>query len=683
MKADRVPVTGTLTEDGLDIWGVLGCENSKFHSSLVSSPLKLDVTSPLVAAMATCHTLTNIEGKLTGDPLDLTMFEATQWDLIEPGQDTNRYDMLTPTVVKPIRKEYQDKTKWVGGLDMETSEIPYEIGIVRQFPFSSSRQCMTVIARTLGSNHMTLYCKGAPEKISCLCRPNSIPEDFGSVLMNFTSAGYRVIALSYKPMDLKFNWLQAQKIKREQVETDLEFIGLLITQNMLKPESLPVIQELTAARIRCVMATGDNILTAVSVARNCGMVLPNEWVIQVKAQAPDETHSSRITYKILDTTVENSYAYSDCMSIMECEKWHFALDGKSWAAVCSHFPELLPYILTKGIVFSRMGPDQKTQLVEYLQNLDYIVAMCGDGANDCGALKAAHIGISLSEAEASVAAPFTSQIANIKCVLHLIREGRCALVTSFGVFKFMALYSLIQFISVLLLYMHGTMLGNVQFLYIDLVITTTLAVVMGRTGPTSKLVPQRPLGSLVAAVNVIPLLLQIVLTLVVQVAALYFLIQQDWFQPISPKDGEELIQCWENTSVFCVSCYQYLILATIYSKGYPYRNPFYTNSLFLLTLLSLTVFTTFLLVNPIDPLAEFFELMPLGEHKDMKHFRLWLLVLPLIHLISALIIEVYIANTKWLKDLVHFLTRKRVPKNKYKRVSEMTPTKLHWIAEIT
>lgn len=42
--------------------------------------------------------------------------------------------------------------------------------------------------------------------------------------------------------------------------------------------------------------------------------------------------------------------------------------------------------------------------------------MCGDGANDCGALRAAHAGISLSEAEASVASPFTSKRPNIQCV---------------------------------------------------------------------------------------------------------------------------------------------------------------------------------------------------------------------------------------------------------------------------
>ena len=51
----------------------------------------------------------------------------------------------------------------------------------------------------------------------------------------------------------------------------------------------------------------------------------------------------------------------------------------------------------------------------------YSVGMCGDGANDCEALKAAHSGISLSEAEASVAAPFTSRANNIECVVTLMR----------------------------------------------------------------------------------------------------------------------------------------------------------------------------------------------------------------------------------------------------------------------
>ncbi len=110
--------TGTLTEDGLDMWGIQRAEdgrydhNSKikiksinrtfsvvfewslqafkclswpknlfprFHHSEEKADDKSLVTTKFVSCMATCHSLTKIEGQLSGDPLDLKMFEATGW----------------------------------------------------------------------------------------------------------------------------------------------------------------------------------------------------------------------------------------------------------------------------------------------------------------------------------------------------------------------------------------------------------------------------------------------------------------------------------------------------------------------------------------------------------------------------------------------------------------------------
>ncbi|CAF1508707.1 unnamed protein product, partial [Didymodactylos carnosus] len=74
----------------------------------------------------------------------------------------------------------------------------------------------------------------------------------------------------------------------------------------------------------------------------------------------------------------------------------------------------------------------------------YYVSMCGDGANDCGALKAAHAGISLSTADASVASPFTSKTPTIECVPTVIRP----LVSIFGHLSICAAFQAFTFIYV-------------------------------------------------------------------------------------------------------------------------------------------------------------------------------------------------------------------------------------------
>ena len=66
--------------------------------------------------------------------------------------------------------------------------------------------------------------------------------------------------------------------------------------------------------------------------------------------------------------------------------------------------------------------------------ISYIVGMCGDGTNDCGALKTANTGISLSTAEASVASPFTATEQNIQCVPTLIRYDTMHMISDWAQF---------------------------------------------------------------------------------------------------------------------------------------------------------------------------------------------------------------------------------------------------------
>ena len=160
--------------------------------------------------------------------------------------------------------------------------------------------------------------------------------------------------------------------------------------------------------------------------------------------------------------------------------------------------------------------------------------MCGDGANDCGALKAAHAGISLSEAEASVASPFTSKRPNISCVPDLIREGRAALVTSIGIFKYMAGYSLTQYATVIFMYEFDTNLTDLQYLYIDLFLITVFAFFFGMTKAyEGELAKRPPNSSLVHIIPIMSLLLQLMLIVPFQMGALFYTQGQDWFVPFN------------------------------------------------------------------------------------------------------------------------------------------------------
>ncbi|VVC96464.1 unnamed protein product [Leptidea sinapis] len=353
--------TGTLTEDGLDLYAVIPSHQDERFGRCVDDINLLPAKSPVVQALASCHSLTSIQGQLKGDPLDLKMFEFTQWVLEEPGPENTR------------------------------------------FHFSSSQQSMGVIARVLGQPSMVYYVKGAPEKIAGMCDALTLPDNFNTVLNEYTSNGFRVIGLAYKKLDRKMKWVDAQRVKRDMLEHGMTFLGFLVMQNSLKPET-------TQPQQKVVLVT-PGLQTLADQRPPLSMEVIGEG-------GPPK---------------------------MPLDDYVIAMEGRTWAVVRAHYPEFMPTVLSKGMIFGRFGPDQKTQLITSIQGEGLIVG-----------------------------------------TEYKMRE-----VVGFGrAMRTQHFVRYLQFYSIL---------GNNQFLYIDLVLTTALALSLGRAGPGPLLTRRTPPVSLVAA----------------------------------------------------------------------------------------------------------------------------------------------------------------------------------------
>lgn len=622
------------------MWGVVPKSSTNQFQIPLRDVLRLPFDHFLFG-MVTCHSITVLNGIMMGDPLDLKIFQSTGWSLEDSKNipEEEKYGTIYPIILRQPKSYINDLPEsnvstgreisrqssvedLLATVGLTQAQKHFDHGIVREFPFTSALQRMSVITRCLSAHLFNVYTKGSPEMIKQLCKPQSLPEGYSQQLSIFAKKGYRIIAIAFKSLDPKVNYTKIQRFSREDVENDLEFLGFVILENRLKPDTSEVINTLNTAKIRTIMITGDNILTAISVARDCGIVNSSQAVITVHADPVNKSehnyddsngHNIKMSgdqnrqYKLqytLDTgsnicasyqlfnngngnlflpesTVSNCSVEShmnlpritsknsienDCnksynesivnlsnslasvettdtwthndttdvhveleTNIMQENKWQqqytFAMDGKTWQILKDHFPEQLGIILTRGSIYARMSPEQKQALVMELQNLDYCVAMCGDGANDCGALKAAHAGISLSETESSIASPFTSNNSTISSVIHVIKEGRAALVTSFGIFKYMAAYSLVQFISVMILYSIDSNLTDKQYLYVDLGLISIFAFFFGKTESyDGNLVNQVPLSSLISLTPLSSLLLHLATVTIFQVTGRCYLV---------------------------------------------------------------------------------------------------------------------------------------------------------------
>jgi cation-transporting P-type ATPase I len=239
-------------------------------------------------------------------------------------------------------------------------------------PFRSGRS----FSASVSDDELTV--KGAPEVVLAACQ--DVDADIENTVRQLAAEGLRVIAVarrSLSPQQAKL--VQADEDAVADLADDgLSLAGFLGLSDTPRAEAPGLLAALAEREVGIRLITGDHPITATAIARELGMPVTPEQVIS----------------------------------------------GAEWDALSRKDQERA---VAERVIFARMSPENKVQIVQTLERVGKVCAMVGDGSNDAAAIRAATVGIGVvarGSDPASVAADVVLVDARIEALLHAIEEGR-------------------------------------------------------------------------------------------------------------------------------------------------------------------------------------------------------------------------------------------------------------------
>ncbi|MFZ5989948.1 MAG: calcium-translocating P-type ATPase, SERCA-type [Bacillota bacterium] len=335
-----------------------------------------------------------------------------------------------------------------GGLTQESLNENYFR--VDELPFDSDRKCMSVIC----DNHKGetfVFTKGAAdviiEKCSRIYTSKGIAELDESSRKRVLKINDDMAKEALRVLGVAFRRLNSRSYKRNDVENDLVFVGLIGMIDPPRREALDAVRKCRLAGIKPVMITGDHKITATAIARELKIALDGDKVL----------------------------------TGADLEK----MDDRKLQAVASDVS-----------VYARVSPKHKLRIVKALKKLGHIVAMTGDGVNDAPAIKEADIGVAMGITGTDVTKEASSMILmddNFATIVAAVEEGR---VIYNNIRKFIR-YMLSCNIGEVLTMFIGMLLGlplpllPIQILWVNLVTDGLPAIALG-LDPAEKDIMMRP-----------------------------------------------------------------------------------------------------------------------------------------------------------------------------------------------
>jgi len=329
-----------------------------------------------------------------------------------------------------------------------------------EVPFDSERKMMTTV--NLLGGKKAAFTKGAAENLLPLCSRIHVDKNIAALdeaqrqkamdaYHAMMDGGMRVLAFAYKDYPSPSPLPQGERVNSEEIEKDMVFLGLIGLEDPPRPEVSGAIAKCRQAGIKVIMITGDASRTALSVAKEIGLVTGEPLIIE-----------SREFQSISDAELRES-------------------------------------LKAPEVIFSRMTPKHKMRIVTVLKEEGERVAVTGDGVNDAPALKKADIGIAMGITGTDVAKEASDMVLlddNFATIVNAIEEGRAVYenIRKFISYIFSSnVPEIVPYLSYVLLRI-PLPLTIIQILAVDLGTDMLPALALGAEKPTADLMKMPPRG---------------------------------------------------------------------------------------------------------------------------------------------------------------------------------------------
>ena len=360
-----------------------------------------------------------------------------------------------------------------------------EDNFIHRIPFSSATKNMSTIVKH--EEGAVIYCKGASEVMLNQCTKinksdgiqdldTDIFQDLQEhIIDRYASETLRTLTLGYKIISEED--IERAKEDPEWCLSDLILLGIVGIMDPLRHNVPKAVQDAGVAEIRVRMVTGDNIETAMAIAKQAG-ILPQNFRKEINPEAVmlGETFRNQITW------IEEKDEKSDAMS--------YTIGNE----------DVFRKITNSLCVLARSSPQDKFKLVTGLKQIGACVAVTGDGTNDAPALRSAHVGLAMNKVGTDVAKEAADII--------LLDDDFCSIVTAVKwgrniydcVRKFIQFQLTVNIVALILCFIGSVIIKKspltaVQMLWVNLIMDTFAALALSTEPPSDEVLRRPPVST--------------------------------------------------------------------------------------------------------------------------------------------------------------------------------------------